>query len=146
MAAKHIVCPHCHAVNRVPEERFRDQPKCGACRAPLFDGHPVELGQRDFRTHVERGEIPLVVDFWAPWCGPCRMMAPVFEQLAGQWRGRAQFAKVNTEAEGALAAQFAIRSIPTVALFRGGREIGRTAGAMDASRLQQWIESSLGQA
>jgi thioredoxin 2 len=139
MANKHIVCPQCHSVNRVPEERFADHPKCGACKAPLFSGHPVELDAAGFHKHVAHSEIPVVADFWAPWCGPCRMMAPVFAQAATEFSGRAQLVKVNTEAEPGLAGRFGIRSIPTLVLFRNGKEVRRLAGAVDAQRLKAWI-------
>jgi thioredoxin 2 len=139
MASKHIVCPHCHGVNRVPEERFRDKPRCGTCKAELFPGQPVELAAGDFRTHIERSDIPVVVDFWAPWCGPCRMMAPVFAQAAAELNTRAQLAKVDTEAQTALASQYGIRSIPTLVVFRGGQELDRISGALDAPRLKAWI-------
>ncbi len=139
MPNQHIVCPHCHSVNRVPAERIAENPKCGACKAALFDGHPVELGSNDFRTHIESSDLPVVVDFWAPWCGPCRSMAPVFAQVAKELRGRAQLVKVNTEAEPQLAGQHAIRSIPTLVAFRGGREVERMSGALDARSLNAWI-------
>ena len=139
MSNQHIVCPRCHGVNRVPAERLAENPKCGACKAALFDGLPVDLGSNNFRTHIERSDLPVVVDFWAPWCGPCRTMAPAFAQVAGELRGHAQLAKVNTEAEPRLASQFAIRSIPTLAVFRGGRELERMSGALDARRLNAWI-------
>ena len=139
MASKHVVCPHCHSVNRVPEERLCEHPKCGACKAALFAGQPVALDSGSFDTHAERSDIPLVVDFWAPWCGPCRMMAPVFEQAAARVEPRARLAKVNTEEQQQLAARYGIRSIPTLVVFRGGRELDRVAGALDARRLEAWI-------
>jgi thioredoxin 2 len=143
MTTLHIVCPVCHRTNRVPTARIVEQPKCGACQALLVDGKPADLNADDFHRHREHSDLPLVVDFWAPWCGPCRQMAPAFVQVAGDLRGRAQFAKVNTETEGALASQYNIRSIPTLVISRGGREVARMSGALDAIRLRAWIEQSL---
>ena len=141
--AFHVVCPHCDAVNRIPAARMSEQPKCGQCHQSLFSGHPVELTAANFQKHTARSDIPVVVDFWAPWCGPCKMMAPAFEQAAGQLEPRVRFAKVNTEAEQALAAQFGIRSIPTLALFKNGREVARQPGAMGAADIQGWVQSHL---
>jgi len=137
-----VVCPHCHAANRVPAERLADGAACGKCKGELFAGAPVELDQTSFDVHASRSDLPLVVDFWAPWCGPCRMMAPAFAQAARMLEPRYRLAKVNTEVEQDLAARFGIRSIPTVAIFQNGREIARQAGAMDAGTLTRWIQSA----
>ncbi|MGQ9687000.1 MAG: thioredoxin TrxC [Thiobacillaceae bacterium] len=141
--ALHIVCPHCQAVNRLPASRLAERPNCGKCHKPLFTAHPVELKQASFDHHVQHSDIPVLVDFWAPWCGPCRMMAPQFEQAAGMLEPHIRLAKVNTEAEQALAARYGIRSIPTLVLFRGGREVARQAGAMGAQDLVRWVRAQL---
>ncbi|TCS34716.1 thioredoxin [Paucimonas lemoignei] len=138
----HLVCPACQAVNRVPDERLRDAPDCGRCHRPLFSGQPVALNRSEFERQLEKSDIPLLVDFWASWCGPCRMMAPAFEQAAAQLEPHFRLAKVNTEEQQELAARYAIRSIPTLAIFRNGREIARQAGAMGTVDIVRWARSA----
>jgi thioredoxin 2 len=139
----HLVCPHCHAINRVPTARLGQAPNCGQCHRPLFDAHPLELTAATFDKHIVRNDIPVLVDFWAPWCGPCKMMAPQFAQAASLLEPQVRLAKVNTEADQGLGAQYGIRSIPTLALFRGGREIARQPGAMGAQDIVNWVRSQL---
>ena len=143
-APLHLVCPHCDAVNRVPADRLVDAPSCGKCAKPLFAAHPVDLDATSFDRHIGRSDIPVLGDFWAPWCGPCRQMAPAFVQAAGMLEPKVRLAKVDTEAQQALAARFGIRSIPTLALFRGGREVARQAGAMGAADIVRWVNSHTG--
>jgi len=130
-------------VNRVPDQRIGEDPKCGQCHKPLFNATPIALDGPGFERFVSRSDLPLLVDFWAPWCGPCRMMAPAFEQAAARLAPRVQLIKINTEEQQSVAARFAIRSIPTLILFRGGEEIARVSGAMDASGLVSWTTKQL---
>ena len=135
----HIVCPSCDSINRLPAEKLTASGKCGKCKNPLFTGEVIELNAGNFNKHISRNDVPVLVDFWAPWCGPCKMMAPVFAQAAQQLQPRFRVAKVNTEVEQQLAAQYQIRSIPTLAIFKQGKEVARTAGAMDLHNLINWV-------
>ena len=137
-----VVCASCLTANRVPEERLGERPGCGKCHAPLLDGRPVELHEASFDTLVGRTELPVLVDFWAPWCGPCRAMAPAFEAAAAELASRVRFAKVNTDEAQSLAQRYGIRGIPTLILFDGGREVNRVSGALDKRSLLQWIQSA----
>jgi thioredoxin 2 len=138
----HVVCPSCNAVNRVAASRLGDGPVCGTCKQALFTGHPVTLTEATFDRHVGRSDLPVVVDFWAPWCAPCRMMAPAFEEATAGLEPRIRLAKLNTEEAPSLAARHGIRSIPTLAIFRQGREVARQMGAMGGPQLLQWIQSN----
>lgn len=138
-----VVCPHCDAVNRVPNEKLEGGGKCGKCHRPLFDGTPAALSAARFQTHLTRNDIPVLVDFWAAWCGPCKMMAPVFAQAARQLEPHVRLVKVDTEQAQALSSQLGIRSIPTLILFKHGREVARSAGARDLHGLLQWTQQHL---
>jgi thioredoxin 2 len=138
-----VVCPRCGTTNRVPAARLESGGKCGRCHSPLFDGHPVSLDAAQFARHIANSDIPLLVDFWAAWCAPCKIMAPVFEQAAVQLQPHVRLVKIDTEQNRELSARLGIRSIPTLALYKGGRETARIAGAMDLKNLLAWTRQHI---
>lgn len=137
--ARHIVCPNCLTVNRLAAQKDARKAKCGRCRQPLFTGHPVAVSANSFATHIQRNDIPVVVDFWAQWCGPCKVMAPAYERVTSELEPAIRFLKVDTEAEPELASRYQIQSIPTVLLFRHGNLVARHSGMLDAKGLRSWL-------
>ncbi|MCL6417660.1 thioredoxin TrxC [Aestuariirhabdus sp. Z084] len=141
-----LACAHCSTFNRIPRERLADKPSCGRCKLPVLSAKPVIANSGNFNNLVLKSSIPVVVDFWATWCAPCVQFAPTFEQAAARWEPRARFVKLETEAEQALAQRYAIRSIPTLMLFRDGKEIARQSGALPAQAFDQWLGQVIGSA
>ncbi|MEN0039273.1 MAG: thioredoxin TrxC [Cellvibrio sp.] len=142
MSATQINCPHCFATNRLPSERLTDKPNCGKCKQPLFAGKPLDLTAANVAATLEKNDIPVLVDCWASWCGPCQSFAPVFEQITAESEPYIRFAKLDTENEQAIAQSWGIRSIPTLILFKGGKEVARESGAMSMQQLKQWLVQS----
>lgn len=142
----HLPCPHCDALNRVPRAKLAAGGKCGACHKPLFEAHPVALDTARFLRQLEKSDVPLLVDFWASWCGPCRVMAPEFEHAAARLEPELRLVKVNVDEEPELAQRFQIASIPTIARLHKGREIARRAGALTAPQLERWVSAELARA
>ena len=137
-----ISCPQCSATNKVPTARLGDGPKCGKCKQPLYQGKPVDLTAANYQSMVSRNDIPVLIDCWANWCGPCKQFSPVFEQAAGQFEPAVRLAKLDTEAQQNIAAQLQIRSIPTLILFKQGKEVARISGALPLGQLQQWLNQN----
>ena len=138
-----IVCPHCEALNRLPDNKPAQAAHCGKCKQRLFTGEPLPVNQQQFERQLQKSDVPLVVDFWAEWCGPCKMMAPVFAQAAAKLEPQVRLLKVDTESEQPLALRYAVRSIPTIMIFFAGQEKARIAGALDLNRLQTWVNQNL---
>ncbi len=139
MSTTSIACPACTKTNRVPSERLGDNPKCGHCKKPLFNARPMQLTAANAAAMLNNTDIPILVDCWASWCGPCRSFAPVFEQAASRFEPRVRFAKLDTEANQSLAGRWGIRSIPTLILFRNGKEADRVSGALPGPQLAKWL-------
>jgi thioredoxin 2 len=140
----HVVCPSCRAVNRIPAEKPAGRASCGKCKAKLFAGKPVDLDTAAFDIHAGRDDLPLIVDFWAPWCGPCRAMAPVFDRAASELEPKARFARVNVDEEPALAARYGVQGIPALFVLKHGKVAAQHAGLIDFPTLKRWVDQNAG--
>ena len=139
----HIVCPYCNGTNRIPSGTIPNEAKCGRCKKSILDTKPIELNRDNFQQHLEKNDIPVLIDFWAPWCGPCKVMGPNFEKASVEFKAKVRFAKVNTEDQQSLGAHFNIRSIPTLVLFKNAKEVDRISGALDANQLTDWLKKKI---
>ena len=139
MSTINVTCPKCNATNRLPSDRLADKPKCGKCKTSIFIGKPLELSSANVAAVINHNEIPVLVDCWAPWCGPCKSFAPIFEQVARELEPKLRFAKLNTETNQPIAARWKIQSIPTLILFKNGKESVRVSGAMPANQFKKWL-------
>ena len=144
-AGQQIVCGHCGKINRLPVERAADAARCGSCHQPIFTGHPVEVDEAGFGRHVSNSDIPVLIDVWAPWCGPCRAMAPMFERAAEALEPKVRLLKLNADTAPTVSSQLGISGIPTLLLMQGGREVSRISGAMDAQKIVAWTMAGLAQ-
>jgi len=141
-----VICPHCGQTNRLPAEKPAATAKCGACKQPLFDGHPADVDGKTFEKQIAKSDVPVLVDVWAPWCGPCRAMAPEFEKAATELEPHVRLVKLNSDNEQQIAGRLGIRGIPTMLLMHKGRELARTSGAMPAAQIVNWVRQHMAEA
>lgn len=140
MNTTNVTCQKCNVTNRLPADRLTDQPKCGKCKSPVFNGKPINLNLSNVSPFLNNNQLPVLVDCWAPWCGPCKTFGPVFDSLAKELEPALRFAKLNTESQPNIASRWSIQSIPTLILFKNGKEVTRLSGALPAGQLKQWLQ------